>query len=96
MQVEPNVQVIGTRHGEKLYETLATREELVRAEDQGDYFRVAVDARDLNYGEYFDEGDVRESHTDDYHSHNTERLDVDGVVDILQNLPQFREMVSAR
>ena len=77
------IQVIGTRHGEKLYETLATREELARAEDQGDYFRVAVDARDLNYGEYFDEGDARESAMDDYHSHNTERLDVDEVVDLL-------------
>ena len=75
--VEPQVEVIGTRHGEKLYETLATREELARSEDQGDYFRVAVDARDLNYGEYFDEGSVAESHADDYHSHNTERLDVD-------------------
>ena len=58
MGVEPDIKVIGTRHGEKLYETLATREELARAEDQGDYFRVAVDARDLNYSEYFDEGDV--------------------------------------
>ena len=58
--VEPEIQVIGTRHGEKLYETLATREELARAEDQGDYFRVAVDARDLNYGEYFEEGDPAE------------------------------------
>ena len=56
--VEPQIEVIGTRHGEKLYETLATREELVRADDQGDYFRVPVDARDLNYGAYFDEGDV--------------------------------------
>ena len=73
--IEPQVEVIGTRHGEKLYETLATREELVRAEDQGDYYRVPVDARDLNYGAYYDEGDVVESATDDYHSHNTERLE---------------------
>ncbi|MFC6152905.1 polysaccharide biosynthesis protein [Nocardioides yefusunii] len=87
--VEPEIQVIGTRHGEKLYETLATREELERAEDQADYYRVSVDARDLNYGKYFDEGSVVESH-DDYHSHNTERLDVDGVVDLLMKLPQFR------
>ena len=69
--VEPEVKVIGTRHGEKLYETLATREELTRAEDQGDYFRVSVDARNLNYGEYFDEGD-RVTADEDYHSHNTE------------------------
>ena len=95
MGVEPDIRVIGTRHGEKLYETLATREELVRSEDQGDYFRVAVDARDLNYGEYFDEGDVRESHTDDYHSHNTERLDEAEVVDLLYRLPAFRKLMGA-
>jgi UDP-glucose 4-epimerase len=89
----PDFRVIGTRHGEKLYETLATREELNRAEDQGDYYRVAVDARDLNYSEYFDEGDVRESKMDDYHSHNAERLDVQGVVAVLQSLPQFRALV---
>ena len=56
------IDVIGTRHGEKLYETLATREELARARDQGDYFRVPVDARDLNYSEYFDEGDRPREH----------------------------------
>ena len=95
MGVEPEIKVIGTRHGEKLYETLATREELARSEDQGEYFRVAVDARDLNYGEYFDEGDERESEIDDYHSHNTERLDVDGVVKVLEQLPQFRTLVAA-
>ena len=71
MGVEPKLEVIGTRHGEKLYETLATREELVRATDQGDYFRVALDARDLNYDEYFEDGEVVENVTDDYHSHNT-------------------------
>jgi len=91
--VDPGLQVIGTRHGEKLYETLATREELARAEDQGDYYRVAVDARDLNYGEYFDEGDLRESEIDDYHSHNTERLGVEQVEDLLQGLPDFRKLV---
>ena len=56
--VEPEIDVIGTRHGEKLFETLATREEIARASDQGDYYRVPVDARDLNYSEYFEEGDV--------------------------------------
>lgn len=95
MGVEPEIKVIGTRHGEKLYETLATREELARCEDQGEYFRVAVDARDLNYGEYFDQGDERESEIDDYHSHNTERLDVDGVVEVLEGLRQFRAVVAA-
>lgn len=93
MGVDPQIKVIGTRHGEKLYETLATREELARAQDQVDYFRVAVDARDLNYGEYFDEGDRRESGMDDYHSHNTERLDVDGVADVLMALPTFRQLI---
>ncbi|MGY2701576.1 polysaccharide biosynthesis protein [Nocardioides sp. HB32] len=93
--VEPQIQVIGTRHGEKLYETLATREELFRAEDQGDYFRVAVDARDLNYGEYFEQGDVRESAADDYHSHNTLRLGVGEVVDVLKNLPAFRALIES-
>lgn len=91
MGVEPEVKVIGTRHGEKLYETLGTREELGRAQDQGDYFRVAVDARDLNYGEYFDEGDLAEPE-DDYHSHNTQRLGVDSVVELLRSLPQFRAL----
>jgi len=54
-----------------------------------------VDARDLNYGQYFDEGDEQESHMDDYHSHNTERLDVDGVVDLLMALPAFRKLIDA-
>ncbi len=95
MGVEPEIKVIGTRHGEKLYETLATREELARAQDQGDYFRVSVDARDLNYGEYFDEGDRRESEMDDYHSHNTERLGVDEVVALLDSLPAFRRLLAS-
>ena len=91
--VEPELRVIGTRHGEKLYETLATSEELSRSEDQGDYFRVAVDARDLNYGEYFDQGEVEVAHVDDYHSHNTERLDVPAVVDLLRALPAMQRLL---
>jgi UDP-N-acetylglucosamine 4,6-dehydratase len=90
----PELKVIGTRHGEKLYETLATREELTRAQDEGDYYRVAVDARDLNYAEYFDEGDLAETEVDDYHSHNTERLEVPQVVDLLQSLPAFRALAA--
>ncbi|GGO92533.1 UDP-glucose 4-epimerase [Nocardioides phosphati] len=93
--VEADVKVIGTRHGEKLYETLASREELVRAEDQGDFYRVPVDARDLNYGQFFDEGDVREAATEDYHSHNTEQLDVDGVKQVLAALPAFQKLLVA-
>jgi UDP-N-acetylglucosamine 4,6-dehydratase/5-epimerase len=96
MGVEPDIKVIGTRHGEKVYETLATREELARALDQGDYFRVAVDARDLNYGEYFDEGDRRESEMDDYHSHNTERLNVGQVVSLLKGMESFRRLTGIR
>ena len=93
MERDPELEVIGTRHGEKLYETLATREELARSEDQGDYYRVAVDARDLNYGEYYDEGDPHEAKIDDYHSHNTDRLGVDQVVELLNGLPDFRKLV---
>ena len=96
LDVEPELRVIGTRHGEKLYETLATREELARSEDQGDYFRVAVDARDLNYGEYFDEGEVEVAEVDDYHSHNTERLDEPAVVDLLRRLPAMQRLLQER
>ncbi len=95
MGAEPDLRVIGTRHGEKLFETLATREELARAQDQGDFYRVPVDARDLNYSEYFDEGDLTESRLDDYHSHNTERLDVEGVKKVLAELPGFQRLVAA-
>lgn len=94
MGVEPHVEVMGTRHGEKLYETLATREELHRAYDQGDYYRVPIDARDLNYRDYFEEGDPREDPTDDdYHSHNTTRLGVDEVAELLNSLPQFNALI---
>jgi UDP-glucose 4-epimerase len=92
--VEAKIDVIGTRHGEKLFETLATREELARAKDEGAYFRVPVDARDLNYSQYFDEGDAIESEVEDYHSHNTERLDLDGVKGLLSTLPAFRVLVA--
>ncbi|WP_269634794.1 polysaccharide biosynthesis protein [Nocardioides sp. CF8] len=91
--VEAQMDVIGTRHGEKLYETLATREELSRAQEQDLYYRVPVDARDLNYSQYFDEGDVAEATFDDYHSHNTERLDVDGVKELLLSLPAFQGLL---
>ena len=91
--VQPDVKVIGTRHGEKLYETLATREELARADDQGDFYRVPVDSRDLNYRQYFDEGDVIESLLDDYHSHNTDRLGVAEVKQLLAGFPPFRRLV---
>lgn len=73
------IKVIGTRHGEKLYETLLTREELAQAEDLGDYYRIVPDGRDLNYGKYFTEGQVHISRSEDYHSHNTKRLTVEEI-----------------
>jgi len=83
----PNpVRVIGTRHGEKLFETLLTREERVKAEDLGNYFRVPADNRDLNYNAYFGEGQEVLSNEEDYHSHNTDRLDVDGMMKMLLEL----------
>lgn len=87
--VEPNIRTIGTRHGEKLYETLLSREEIAQAEDCGPYFRVPIDARSLDYGLYYDQGDQRGQDLDDYTSHNTQRLDVDGVVNLLHTLPEF-------
>ena len=73
-------KVIGTRHGEKLYETLMTREERLRAEDMGGYYRVACDSRDLNYDKFFVEGEVKTQADEAYTSHNTERLDVEGTI----------------
>ena len=80
------VKVIGTRHGEKLYETLVTREEMAKAEDMGDYFRIPADNRDLNYDKYFVEGQEEIAQIDDYHSHNTVRLDVVGMKNLLLKL----------
>jgi UDP-glucose 4-epimerase len=92
-RAESTLTTIGTRHGEKLYETLLSREEMANAEDRGDYFRVPLDARSLDYGLFFEEGDRRESELDDYTSHNTERLDVAGVTRLLMELPEIvREM----
>ena len=76
---ETGIKIIGTRHGEKLYETLVTREEMMRAEDCGNYYRIPCDSRDLNYDKYFTEGDDAISRMEDYHSHNTVRLDVNGM-----------------
>ena len=84
------VHHIGMRHGEKLYETLASREELRRAQDMGDYWRVRMDGRGLEYAKYFTEGDTGEVEVDDYTSHNTERLDVEGVRRLLLTLPEMR------
>ena len=83
-------KLIGTRHGEKLYETLATVEELNQAEDMGDYWRLRMDSRDLNYADYFEVGTTDAPPTEDYHSHNTEVLDVEGVKELLLALPEIR------
>jgi UDP-glucose 4-epimerase len=92
----PNpIQVIGTRHGEKLFETLLTREERVKAQDMGSYFRVPADNRDLNYNAYFAEGQETLSHEEDYHSHNTRRLDVDALMELLLTLDFVRREVDA-
>jgi UDP-glucose 4-epimerase len=85
------IRVIGTRHGEKQYETLLTREEMGRADDQGSYFRVRADNRDLNYDRYFVEGETDVSTLKDYHSHNTHRLDVDEMAELLLTLDSIRE-----
>lgn len=83
------IQNIGTRHGEKLYETLVTSEEMVRAEDMGNFFRIAADNRDLNYDKYFSKGEPKMDQIDTYNSHNTTRLDVEGMKKLLKKLSLF-------
>lgn len=82
------VDVIGWRHAEKLFETLASAQELGTSEDLGEYWRIQLDARDLNYSAYFSEGDTFDAGREDYHSHNAERLDIDGVKQLLLSLPE--------
>lgn len=84
------VNTIGWRHGEKLYETLAMAHELAYSTNMGDYYRIRMDRRDLNYQSYFTEGDQETVHYDDYHSHNTERLNVEGVKALLLSLPEVQ------
>tara|TARA_R110002051_G_scaffold325568_1_gene428965 strand:- start:14992 stop:16008 length:1017 start_codon:yes stop_codon:yes gene_type:complete len=85
------VKIIGTRHGEKLYETLCTREEMTKAEDMGDFYRIPADNRDLNYARYFSEGEEGISIVEDYHSHNTEQFDVEGMKVLLNKLSLIQE-----
>lgn len=87
------VRVIGTRHGEKLYESLLSREEMARAEDRGGYYRIPADNRDLNYSKYFSDGEEKISHLDDYTSHNTLRLNVDQVKMLLKKLTYIKEQL---
>lgn len=89
------IRVIGTRHGEKLYESLVSREEMARAEDLGGYFRIPADSRDLNYDKYFVQGETRISQLEDYTSHNTERLDIDGIKRVLRSLDVVQEALDA-
>lgn len=89
------VKIIGTRHGEKLYESLVSREEMAKAEDMGRYYRIPADNRDLNYKKYFVEGEQKISTFDDYTSHNTERLDVDGVKTLLLKLDYIQKALDA-
>ena len=89
------IKVIGTRHGEKLYESLVSREEMAKAKDQDRYFRIPADNRDLNYAQFFVEGDLKLSSIKDYTSHNTEQLEVDDVKNLLFKLDFIREQLNA-
>jgi UDP-glucose 4-epimerase len=89
--VNTNVRVIGTRHGEKLYETLVTREEMAKAIDMGNYYRIPCDTRDLNYDKFFVEGEEKISQIEDYNSHNTTRLDTESMKKLLLGIQFLRE-----
>jgi UDP-glucose 4-epimerase len=93
-KADHDIRIIGTRHGEKLYETLLTREEMAGAQDLGDYYRICPDSRDLNYGKYVVEGEREISEALDYNSHNTRRLDVEGTMDLLLTLPFIRKLLA--
>lgn len=92
---EVDTKIIGIRHGEKIYETLASKEELVTAQDFGGYYRIRMDTRDLNYEKYFTEGNENEISFDDYHSHNTEQLTVKQVEQVLLSLSEVRSELAA-
>lgn len=91
---DPEITVIGTRHGEKLYESLLSTEEMAHAEDFGGYYKVPLDTRTLDYKPYFEEGEPREQADESYTSHNTTRLDVDGVVELLKTLPEIQTLLN--
>ena len=90
-EAKNQIKVIGTRHGEKLYESLVNREEMVKAEDLGNYYRIPADNRDLNYGKFFSEGQENMEMVEEYTSHNTKRLDVEGTKELLMKLPVIRK-----
>jgi len=91
-RADNEIKIIGTRHGEKLYETLVTREEMFRAEDKGNYFRIPVDDRDLNYNKYFIEGEKDISKVQEYTSHNTHQLNVEEMKQLLGKLRVTRDV----
>jgi UDP-glucose 4-epimerase len=94
MEANTEIKIIGTRHGEKLYETLCTREEMMRAEDMGDFYRIPADNRDLNYKIYFTNGDVKTSAFEDYNSHNTYRLSIEEIKEKLLGLEYIKDEIS--
>jgi UDP-glucose 4-epimerase len=96
LKADNPVKIIGTRHGEKLYETLLTREERAKAEDLGEYYRVPADTRDLNYNLYYTEGNPKVDSLEDYNSHNTYRLNVAEMTDLLRKLPEIQEAMARR
>jgi UDP-glucose 4-epimerase len=96
LQADNPIKVIGTRHGEKVYETLLTTEEAAKAEDLGDYFRVPADNRDLNYNVYFSEGDPKAAQVEAYHSNNARRLNLEEMMELLLTLPEMREAMAKR
>lgn len=89
------IKIIGTRHGEKLYETLCTREEMIKAENMGGFYRIPADNRDLNYARYFSEGEVAIAKIEDYNSHNTERQDVEGMKHLLKGLSLVQNILNS-
>jgi UDP-glucose 4-epimerase len=92
---DPEIKVIGTRHGEKLHETLLSREEMVKASDMGNYYRVPLDARSLEYELYYEDGEPREVNVDDYTSENTERMDLAQTKALLTTLPEMQAILPA-
>jgi UDP-glucose 4-epimerase len=96
LQVDNKIEVIGTRHGEKRYESLLSREERVRSDDLGDYFSVPADSRDLNYSKYFSVGDLEVSQSEEYHSHNAHRLTLPEIKELLLSLDCVREVLAER
>jgi UDP-N-acetylglucosamine 4,6-dehydratase/5-epimerase len=90
------INIIGTRHGEKLFEVLLSREEMNSAEDMGEYYRVVPDLRDLNYDKYFSEGEIKISKTEDYNSHNADRLNLEGTKKLLLSIPYIKDVIDGK